>query len=116
MNEIYALVVPPNKPKYDPRVSQVVNVQTFKLMFTTIYLKNANLTVHYITGTYFFSRRPEFTKGQIKPKAIWARHRFSQKTNEFVLFAVKSKKANKTNLLVCFLGESTARQSAFGFI
>ena len=35
--------------------------------------------------------------------------------NEFVLFAVKSKKANKTNSFVCFLGESTARQSAFWF-
>ena len=31
------------------------------------------------------------TKGLIKPKAVWARRRF-------VLFAVKSKKANKTNL------------------
>jgi hypothetical protein len=32
------------------------------------------------------------------------------------LFAVKSKKANKTNSFVRFLGESTARKSAFGFI
>jgi hypothetical protein len=39
-----------------------------------------------------------------------------KQTNEFDLFAVKSKKANKTNFFVCFLGESTARQSAFGFI
>ena len=39
-----------------------------------------------------------------------------KRTNEFVLFAMKSKKANKTNLFVHFLGESTARQSAFGFI
>jgi hypothetical protein len=29
---------------------------------------------------------------------------------------VKSKKAIKTNSLIRFLGESTARQSAFGFI
>ena len=36
--------------------------------------------------------------------------------NEFVLFVVKSKKANKTNSFLRFLGESTARQSAFGFI
>ena len=27
------------------------------------YLKNANLTVHYIIGTYFFSQWPEFTTG-----------------------------------------------------
>ena len=39
-----------------------------------------------------------------------------KRTNEFVLFAVKSKKANKTNSFVRFLGESTAHQSAFGFI
>ena len=60
----------------------------------------------------------QHTKGQIKLKAVWARCRFSQKRqrNEFVLFAVKSKKANKTNSFDCFLGESTACQSAFGFI
>ena len=33
-------------------------------------------------------------KGQIKPKAGLVLRRFSQKTNEFVLFAVKSKTAN----------------------
>ena len=27
--------------------------------------KHANLTVHYITGTYFFRRWPEFTAGDI---------------------------------------------------
>ena len=54
-------------------------------------------------------------KGQIKPKAGLVRRRFSQKTNEHIcLFAVKSKKANKTNFFVR-LGESMARQSAFGF-
>ena len=58
-----------------------------------------------------------FSLGQIEPEAVWARRRFSQKTNEkFVLFAMKSKKANKKNSLVRFLGESMARQSAFGFI
>ena len=34
-------------------------------------------------------------------------------TYEFDVFAVKSKKANKTNSSVCFLGESMARQSVF---
>ena len=53
-------------------------------------------------------------KGQIKPKSRLVRWRFSPKwTDEFDLFAVKSKKANKTNLSVRFLGESMARQSAF---
>ena len=55
------------------------------------------------------------TKGEIDPKNKLARHRFSQKkrTDEFDLFAVKSKKANKINSSVRFLGESIARQSAF---
>ena len=58
-----------------------------------------------------------FSLGQIEPEAVRARRRFSQKTNEkFVLFAMKSKKANKTNLFVRFLGESKAHQSAFCFI
>ena len=38
-----------------------------------------------------------------------------KRTDEFDLFAVKSKKANKTNLSVCFLGESMAHQSVFEF-
>ena len=59
----------------------------------------------------------ESGKGQIKSKAALACCRLSQtRTNEFVLFAVKRKKANKTNSFVRFLGESTARQSAFGLI
>ena len=45
------------------------------------------------------------------------RCRFSQKLNKWIcLFAVKSKKANKKNLFLCFLGESMVHQSAFGFI
>ena len=59
------------------------------------------------------------TKGQIKPKADWgAVDSPKKRMNEFVLFAVKSKKANKTNLFVCFFGENLRRanQAAFGFI
>ena len=57
------------------------------------------------------------SKGQIKPKTDWrALDSSTKSTNEFVLIAVKSKKANKTNSSVCFLGESKARKSAFGFI
>ena len=56
-------------------------------------------------------------KGQIKPQVDWRTLDSPKKrTNEFVLFAMKSNKANKTNLFVHFLGESTVRQSAFGFI
>ena len=36
--------------------------------------------------------------------------------NEFDLFAVKNKKANKTNSFVHFLGESMVHKSAYGFI
>ena len=56
----------------------------------------------------------ESTKGQVKPKADWRAVDSSKKgTDEFDLFAVKSKKANKTNSSVLFLGESMDRQSAF---
>ena len=56
-------------------------------------------------------------KGQIKSNQFGHAVNFPKKwTNEFVLFAVKSKKASKTNLFVHFLGEYTARQSALGFI
>ena len=56
-------------------------------------------------------------KGQIKLKAVSERRRFSQKTNERICFVCREKqKANTTNSFVRFLGESAARQSAFGFI
>ena len=45
-------------------------------------------------------------KGQIKSKADWrAVDSPKKQTDEFDLFAVKSKKANQTNLSVRFLGE-----------
>ena len=53
-------------------------------------------------------------KGQIKPKSRLAHRRFSQKqTDEFDLFAVKSKKANKTNPSVHILGEVSRPSIAF---
>ena len=57
------------------------------------------------------------SKGQIKPKAdLRAVDSPKKQTKEFGVFAVKSKKATKTNSFVCFLVLSVARQSAFGFI
>ena len=54
------------------------------------------------------------TKGQFISKADWcAIDSPKKRTDEFDLFAVKSKKAKKTNSSVRFLGESMARQSAF---
>ena len=36
--------------------------------------------------------------------------------NEFGLFAVKREKSKQNKFVCFFMGESTARQSAFGFI
>ena len=57
------------------------------------------------------------TKGQIKPKADWrAVDSPKKRTNEFDFFDFLLFTAKKPNSFVRFLGESTARQSAFGFI
>ena len=54
-----------------------------------------------------------FHKGQIKPKADWrAVDSPKKRRNEFVLLAFLLFMARKVH----FLGESMARQSAFGFI
>ena len=46
------------------------------------------------------------------PKSRLAHRSPKKQTDKFDLFAVKSKKANKTNSSVHFLGESMVRQSA----
>ena len=54
------------------------------------------------------------TKGQLISKADWhAIDSPKKRTDEFVLFAFLLFTANKSNSSVRFLGESTARQSAF---
>ena len=56
-------------------------------------------------------------KGQTKLKAdLRAVDSPKKRTNVFVLFAFFLFTANKTNSFLCFLGASTACQSAFGFI
>ena len=57
------------------------------------------------TSTMLFA-----TKGQIKPKVDWCTVNSPKKA--FLLFLAKT----KTNCFACFLGESTERQSDFGFI
>ena len=53
-------------------------------------------------------------KGHLISKADWrAIDSPKKRTEEFVLFAFLLFTANKSNSSVCFLGESTARQSAF---
>ena len=55
-------------------------------------------------------------KGQLISKAIYGLLTSPKKrTDEFVLFAFLLFMANKSNLSVRFLGEPTARQSAFCF-
>jgi hypothetical protein len=54
------------------------------------------------------------SKGQLISKADWRSIDSPKKrTEEFVLFAFLLFSANKSNLSVCFLGESTVCQSAF---
>ena len=56
----------------------------------------------------------ELTKGQLTSKADWRAIDSPKKgMDEFVLFAFLFFMANKLNSSVCFLGESTARKSAF---
>ena len=56
------------------------------------------------------------TKGQLISKADWrAMDSPKKRTDKFVLFAFLLFMANKSNLSVRFLGESTACQSAFRF-
>ena len=58
----------------------------------------------------------EPAKGQLISKAIYGLLTSPKKrTDEFVLFAFLLFTANKSNSSVRFLGESTARQSAFRF-
>ena len=57
-----------------------------------------------------FGLQAQLSKGQIKPKRIGKPKILPKKQmDEFDLFAVKSKKTNKTNSSVPFLGESMAR-------
>ena len=56
------------------------------------------------------------TKGQLISKADWrAIDSPKKRRDEFVLFAFLLFTANKSNSSIRFLGESTARQSAFWF-
>ena len=58
----------------------------------------------------------KLSKGQLISRAINGLLTSPKKgISEFVLFAILLFTANKSNLSVRFLGESTARQSAFWF-
>ena len=73
--------------------------------------------IYYHLPGNILGRQTGLTKDRIKPKADWrAIDSPKKRTNEFDFFAVKSKKAKNPNLLVHFLGEYMARQSAYSFI
>ena len=67
-----------------------------------------------MTAIYFHLK--SHLKGQLISKAGWrAIDSPKKQTDEFVLFAFLLFMANKSNSSAHFLGESTARQSAFRF-
>ena len=75
---------------------------------------NAQWVEIFSEGLFTVNNYRQAAKGQLISKADWrAVDSPKKRTDEFDLFAVKSKKANKTNSSVRFLGESMARQSAF---
>ena len=82
------------------------------------FLDRIHQTEMEIEREFYYFREPYGTfKGQIKPKADGrAVDSPKKRTNEFGLFAFLLFTANKPNSFVRFLGESTVRQSAYGFI
>ena len=54
----------------------------------------------------------DVAKGQVRPKNS-AVDSLKKRKDQFDLFAVKSKKANKTNSSIPFFGKSMTRQSVF---
>ena len=76
--------------------------------------KNTYLPYSWEQEHVFFCNMSGLLKVRYFRKADWrAVDSPKKRTDKFDLFAEKSKKANKTNLYVHFLGESMARQSAF---
>ena len=60
---------------------------------------------------YFF-----VAKGQIKPKAVWARRRFSQKMNKRICFVCREKQKSKQNKFVrSFFGRIYGAPICFWF-
>jgi hypothetical protein len=60
---------------------------------------------------YFF-----VAKGQIKPKAVWARRRFSQKMNKRICFVCREKQKSKQNKFIpSFFGRIYGASICFWF-
>ena len=94
-------------------------------LFTSFHKKNKNIKSwepHY--GWYLLwdpTRKGHWWalhvyKGQIKPKAVWARHGFSQKTNERICFISREKQKSKQNKFIrSFLGRIYGAPFCFRF-
>ena len=55
-------------------------------------------------------------KGQIKPKAVWVRRRFYQKTNEWICFVCHEKQKSKQKKFICsFFGRIYGAPICFWF-
>ena len=68
-------------------------------------------------GQIYMISKTMTIKGQIKPKADWrAVDSPKKRKNEFVFSCSEKQKSKKTNSFVHSLGESAARQSAYGLI
>ena len=68
-------------------------------------------------GQIYMISKTMTIKGQIKPKADWrAVDSPKKRKNEFVFSCNEKQKSKKTNSFVHLLGESAARQSAYGLI
>ena len=82
----------------------------------TVFLHELSLGCTNFLGRFskFSNHKNVLIKGQLSSKAIYGLLTSPKKRmDEFVLFAFLLFTANKSNSSVRFLGESTARQSAF---
>ena len=95
-----------------PEAAELVVVPWLGAIFAT---SNGNIIDDFTTTKVIHSKYYEDskeTKDQIKPKAAWPSVDSPKKrTNIFFGHEHKEKKS-----FICFLGESMARQTAFGFI
>ena len=96
-----------------PKATLYVNKKSHILLLSTLSTYYEKALRAFQIPTY---NRTSVAKGQLISKAIYGLLTSPKKrTDEFDLFAFLLFMANKSNLSVCFLGESTDRQSAFWF-
>ena len=90
-----------------------------KISISTLYSLFSNeVHILFYSSEIWISSKNVTTKGQIKRKADWRAVDSPKKgTNKFVFFCcIKQESKKPTNSFLRFLGKSTTRQSALGFI